>query len=73
MDDEAALSSWDETPNPAESGPPPGFEPADAAALDAYSRTVIAVAASVTPHVASVQTRRGGGSEVVFNGDGCLL
>ncbi|MCU1643924.1 MAG: Peptidase Do [Nocardia sp.] len=45
----------------------------DAAALDAYSRTVIAVAASVTPHVASVQTRRGGGSAVVFTDDGALL
>ncbi|MFD7843654.1 S1C family serine protease [Nocardia sp. NPDC059764] len=41
--------------------------------MDAYSRTVIAVAASVTPHVASVQTRRGGGSAVVFTADGFLL
>ncbi|WP_280263203.1 S1C family serine protease [Nocardia wallacei] len=45
----------------------------DAAALDAYSRTVIAVARAVTPHVASVQTRRGGGSAVVFTDDGFLL
>ncbi len=45
----------------------------DAAALDAYSRTVIAVAASVTPHVASVRTRRGSGSAVVFTDDGFLL
>ncbi|GAB4586462.1 trypsin-like peptidase domain-containing protein [Nocardia sp. IFM 10818] len=45
----------------------------DAAALDSYSRTVIAVARSVTPQVASVQTRRGGGSAVVFTDDGFLL
>ncbi|MGQ4601183.1 trypsin-like peptidase domain-containing protein [Nocardia sp. R6R-6] len=41
--------------------------------MDAYSRTVIAVAASVTPHVASVWTRRGHGSAVVFTDDGFLL
>ncbi|MEV6320790.1 trypsin-like peptidase domain-containing protein [Nocardia sp. NPDC051787] len=41
--------------------------------MDAYSRTVIAVAASVTPHVASVRTRRGSGSAVVFTDDGFLL
>ncbi len=45
----------------------------DDAAMDAYSRTVIAVAASVTPHVASVRTRRGSGSAVVVSGDGYLL
>jgi S1-C subfamily serine protease len=45
----------------------------DDAALDAYSRAVIAVARAVTPHVASVQTRQGGGSAVVFTGDGFLL
>ncbi|MFI5775581.1 S1C family serine protease [Nocardia sp. NPDC051570] len=45
----------------------------DAAALDAYSRTVISVARAVTPHVASVQTGRGGGSAVVFTDDGFLL
>jgi S1-C subfamily serine protease len=45
----------------------------DAAALDAYSRTVIGVARAVTPQVASVQTRRGGGSAVVFTDDGFLL
>jgi S1-C subfamily serine protease len=45
----------------------------DNAAMDAYSRTVIAVAASVTPHVASVRTRRGSGSAVVFTDDGFLL
>ncbi|WP_371865822.1 S1C family serine protease, partial [Nocardia ninae] len=41
--------------------------------MDAYSRTVIRVAASVTPHVASVRTRRGSGSAVVFTEDGFLL
>ncbi|WP_194833761.1 S1C family serine protease [Nocardia sp. XZ_19_369] len=41
--------------------------------MDAYSRTVIRVAASVTPHVASVRTRRGSGSAVVFTEDGFML
>ncbi|MEV0246663.1 trypsin-like peptidase domain-containing protein [Nocardia sp. NPDC050712] len=41
--------------------------------MDAYSRTVIQVAESVTPHVASVRTRRGSGSAVVFTDDGFLL
>ncbi|WP_431969106.1 S1C family serine protease [Nocardia sp. bgisy134] len=41
--------------------------------MDAYSRTVIAVAQSVTPHVASLRTRRGSGSAVVFTDDGFLL
>ncbi|WP_040691904.1 S1C family serine protease [Nocardia vinacea] len=41
--------------------------------MDAYSRSVIAVAASVTPHVASMRTRRGSGSAVVFTDDGFLL
>jgi S1-C subfamily serine protease len=45
----------------------------DTGALDAYSRTVIAVAKSVTPHVASVRMRRGAGSAVVFTDDGFLL
>ncbi|MEU8899798.1 trypsin-like peptidase domain-containing protein [Nocardia sp. NPDC048505] len=45
----------------------------DDAAMDAYSRTVIQVAESVTPHVASVRTRRGSGSAVVFTDDGFLL
>jgi S1-C subfamily serine protease len=46
---------------------------AESDALDAYSRTVIAVAKSVTPHVASVVLRRGAGSAVVFTDDGFLL
>ncbi|GAB3003575.1 S1C family serine protease [Saccharothrix stipae] len=41
--------------------------------LDAYSQAVIAVAKSVTPHVASVRMPRGTGSAVVFTDDGHLL
>ncbi|HEV7789267.1 MAG TPA: trypsin-like peptidase domain-containing protein [Pseudonocardia sp.] len=45
--------------------------------LDAYSRTVSAVAAEVTPHVASLRVGRGratgAGSGVVFTADGLLL
>ncbi|HEY4018969.1 MAG TPA: trypsin-like peptidase domain-containing protein [Pseudonocardiaceae bacterium] len=41
--------------------------------MDAYSRTVVAVARSVTPHVASVRLRRSAGSAVVFTDDGFLL
>lgn len=41
--------------------------------LDAYSRTVSAVARSMTQHVASVTLRRGNGSAVVFTEDGHLL
>ncbi|GAA5145366.1 trypsin-like peptidase domain-containing protein [Pseudonocardia eucalypti] len=45
--------------------------------LDAYSRTVTAVAAAVTPHVAAVRINRGrasgAGSAVVFTDDGLLL
>jgi S1-C subfamily serine protease len=47
--------------------------PPDAELMDSYSRTVSAVAASVTPHVASVALSRGGGSAVVFTDDGYLL
>ena len=42
-------------------------------ALDAYSRVVSGVAAEVTPHVASLRVRAGGGSAVVFTDDGFLL
>jgi S1-C subfamily serine protease len=45
----------------------------DISALDAYSRAVVTVARAVTPHVASVGMRRGGGSAVVFTDDGFLL
>jgi S1-C subfamily serine protease len=41
--------------------------------LDAYSRTVSAVARTLTTHVASVSLRRGGGSAVVFTDTGHLL
>ncbi|MFE2753030.1 S1C family serine protease [Actinosynnema sp. NPDC059335] len=41
--------------------------------LDAYSRAVIAVAKSVTPHVASVRMPRGTGSAVVFTDEGHLV
>jgi serine protease Do len=51
----------------------PTIPAADAAALDAYSRTVVSVARSVSPHVASVRMRRSSGSAVVFTGDGFLL
>src|SRR5438067_9828500 len=45
----------------------------DSVALDAYSRAVSTVAAEVTPHVASVELGRGGGSAVVFADDGYLI
>jgi len=63
----------------------PEFEqqlPDEDEALDAYSRLVIRVAESVTPHVAAIemtstgrrgQVRVGSGSAVVFTGDGYLL
>src|SRR6476469_1739130 len=41
--------------------------------LDAYSRTVSAVAKTLTRHVASVAMRRGSGSAVVFTKEGHLL
>jgi serine protease Do len=56
--------------------------PSDDEALDAYSRTVMRVAETVTPHVAALemnsprrngQIRIGSGSAVVFTGDGYLL
>lgn len=82
MDDESTLASPEDAAGPADSShatgnaaPGPnllGGEP-DRDAMDAYSRTVVDVAKSVTPHVASVQTRRGGGSAVVFTDDGFLL
>ncbi len=45
----------------------------DDEAMDAYSRTVSAVAAALTPHVASITLRRGSGSAVVFTDEGHLL
>jgi S1-C subfamily serine protease len=47
--------------------------PPEADLLDAYSRTVSAVARTLTPHVASVELSRGSGSAVVFTEDGYLL
>jgi len=41
--------------------------------MDAYSAIVTQVAADLTPHVASLQIGRGGGSAVVVTGDGYLL
>jgi serine protease Do len=41
--------------------------------LDAYSRTVSAVARAVTPHVAGLRVRNGTGSAVVITDDGILL
>ncbi|MGH9191933.1 MAG: trypsin-like peptidase domain-containing protein, partial [Acidimicrobiales bacterium] len=57
----------------------PGFStpgPVDideSAALDAYSRTVIAVAERLLPSVASLRHGRGNGSAVILSGDGLLL
>jgi S1-C subfamily serine protease len=45
----------------------------EADALDAYSRTVTAVAERLTPSVANLRVRRGGGSGVVITPDGFLL
>ncbi len=45
----------------------------DEDALDAYSRAVINVAERLTPSVANVRLRRGGGSAVVITPDGFML
>jgi len=42
-------------------------------AVDAYSRTVMSVADRLTPSVANLRVRRGGGSGVVITPDGFLL
>jgi len=47
--------------------------PSDEEALDAYSQTVIAVAERLSPSVANVRLRRGGGSAVVITPDGFML
>ncbi|GGM43806.1 serine protease [Longimycelium tulufanense] len=52
---------------------PGGAERPAEPALDAYSRTVSAVASAVTPHVAAVRLRHGSGSAVVFTDDRFLL
>jgi S1-C subfamily serine protease len=48
-------------------------EPGTEAALDAYSRIVTEVAATITPHVAALQVPGGSGSAVVFTPDGLML
>ena len=48
-------------------------DPDEDDALDAYSRTVTAVAERLTPSVANLRVRRGGGSGVVITPDGFLL
>ncbi|MDX6475102.1 MAG: hypothetical protein QOH95_613, partial [Gaiellaceae bacterium] len=42
-------------------------------ALDAYSRTVIAVNERLAPSVANLRSERGGGSGVVISGDGFIV
>ncbi len=67
--------------NGATVAPHPERPAADESALDAYSRTVIAVAESLGPSVANLQVRRrsrrgaavGAGSGVVISGDGLLV
>lgn len=67
----------DDPAPPATPPPPAGPADPDAPALDAYSRTVSAVAAHLTPRVAAVRVSlprgEGAGSAVVFTGDGLLL
>ena len=45
----------------------------DEEALDAYSQAVTAVAERLSPSVANLRVRRGGGSAVVITGDGFML
>jgi serine protease Do len=47
--------------------------PSDEEALDAYSQAVINVAERLSPSVANVRMRRGGGSAVVITPDGFML
>src|SRR5919204_3543588 len=42
-------------------------------ALDAYSRAVIGVSERLSPSVANLRSRRGGGSGVVITGDGFIV
>src|SRR4051795_13375995 len=53
--------------------PEPETEPGTETALDAYSRIVTEVAATITPHVAALQVPGGSGSAVVFTPDGLML
>src|SRR3954470_23197214 len=47
--------------------------PSEEEALDAYSQAVIGVAERLTPSVANLRLRRGGGSAVVITPDGFML
>jgi serine protease Do len=47
--------------------------PSEEEALDAYSQSVIGVAERLSPSVANVRLRRGGGSAVVITPDGFML
>jgi S1-C subfamily serine protease len=47
--------------------------PAEDEALDAYSQTVVSVAERLSPSVANLRLRRGGGSAVVITPDGYML
>jgi serine protease Do len=47
--------------------------PTEEEALDAYSQTVIGVSERLSPSVANVRLRRGGGSAVVITPDGFML
>src|SRR5256714_15047913 len=47
--------------------------PSEEEALDAYSQAVIGVAERLSPSVANVRLRRGGGSAVVITPDGFML
>ena len=47
--------------------------PSEEDALDAYSQAVISVAETLTPSVANLRVRRGGGSAVVITPDGFML
>jgi serine protease Do len=47
--------------------------PPEEEALDAYSQTVVSIAERLSPSVANVRLRRGGGSAVVITSDGFML
>jgi S1-C subfamily serine protease len=53
--------------------PPGPLDAEETEALDAYSRTVMAVAERLLPSVASLRHGRGNGSAVILSGDGLLL
>jgi S1-C subfamily serine protease len=53
--------------------PPSPLDAEETEALDAYSRTVMAVAERLLPSVASLRHGRGNGSAVILSSDGLLL